>query len=98
MFSLEEFQKQVKAIADNIPDQFKSTIGGHMHWIVSQTFIIHIQPKLEALEARLHTLELALVTPQISIENTENANEKGWLQEPQGNEKIAIKTPRRGKE
>ena len=57
MFNSEEFQKNVKAIADNIPDQMKTTIGGNMNWIVSQTFIKYFQPRLEALEHRIEELE-----------------------------------------
>ncbi len=84
MFSIEEFQKNIKAIADNVPEQFKSTLGGNIHWTISQAFVLHFQPRLEALEARLEELE--------------NGHEERGLQESQRDEEVAAKTPRRRKE
>lgn len=84
MFNTVEFQKNIKAIADNVPDQFKSTLGGNIHWTISQAFVLHFQPRLEALEAR--------------IEELENGNEKRGLQESQGNEESQTKTARCRKE
>ena len=98
MFNPEDFQLNIKAIADNVPDRFKSTLQGNMHYIVSQTVITYIQPKLEALEARLEELELILKHPMVMIERPENANEKGGFQKPQRNEKVVSKAARGGEE
>lgn len=80
----EEFQRYIKAIADNVPDHMKSTIGGNMNWIVSQAFILHFQPKLAELEARIKELEYA--------------NEERGLQESQRDEKVTAKAARGRKE
>lgn len=84
MYNTEDLQKYIKAIADNTPDHFKSTIGGIMHWTISQAFLLHFLPKLAELEAR--------------IEELENVNEEGGLQESQRPEEGTAKTPRRRKE
>jgi hypothetical protein len=80
----EDFQTKIKAIADNTPDQFKSTINGCMHWIVSQAFLQYFLPKLTELEDRIKELE--------------DGNEERGLQESQGNSETNLKTTRRRKE
>lgn len=84
MFDQEQFKLNIRAIADNVPEHFRSTIGGCMHWIISEAFIQHFQPRLEALEARIKELE--------------DGNEERGLQESQGNSETNLKAPRRRKE
>jgi BMFP domain-containing protein YqiC len=84
MFDNEEFQKKIKAISDNVPDNFKTGIGGVIHWTISQALILYVNPRLAELEAR--------------VEELENANETRGLQESQGNEKGPNAATRRRKE
>lgn len=82
MYSVEELQANIKAIADNVPDRFKTTIGGNMHWIITQAFVLHFQPLIEALEMRIKELE----------------NEEWRIQVPERDTETNIKAPRRRKE
>jgi len=84
MFNEGDFQQSIKAIADNTPPHFKNTLGGCMHWIVSQAFIQHFQPRLAELENKIKELE--------------NGNEERGLQKPQRNAKATAKTTGNGEE
>lgn len=83
-FLAEEFQKNIKAIVDNVPDHLKTGIGGVIYWSIAQAFILHFQPKLAELEARIKELEYA--------------NEERGLQESQRDEKVTAKAARGRKE